>query len=448
MNQRVCIITLGLIFVLTNSNGQLCTDPSNVIYGLTNAGFIHTVNVNTGAVGPAINPAYAGNPPSQSNGIGYNPVNGKFYYFKRMPNLAPSEFVSFDPATNAVVILSSPATVNAVFIGCTTPNGSGFYCWDSQARLFYYNIAANTWTLITSSIVDQFGKDVDSIFRLHGSGDAAIDGNGNMLMLPSSALRYGLFRLNAPLPTTAVASVSVTQMIAMKPPPSKFIGIALNNAGQIYMNASNDGLYRLEDDFSLTFMSTLTLAQADLTSCNFPMAMLPFSEKKFSAVLKNKEVLISWENMEEKNVKSYVVEHSINSVDWKSISSFSENKSSADQISDVHNNPGKGKNYYRLRIEFHNNTFVYSSVRSVMYEIDVPYSVWPNPVNNQIWIRNENKNKNAVLSIIDESGRQIMAKRLTEGTSNVEISSLPSGRYFVRIQSLHGENYIYRIVKK
>jgi hypothetical protein len=242
---RVCALIIALILLIFRGYGQICSDPANVVYGIAGDGFIYPINVNTGVAGTAINPPYTGNAPDQSNGIGYNIVNGKFYYFKRMPSVSPVEFVSFDPATNAVTILSSPVTSNAVYIGCVTNDGTGYYCWDSQARLFYYNIASDTWTMITTSIVDQFGKDVDSIFRANASGDAAIDGNGNLLMLPSSNTSYGLFKLNGPLPTTAVASVTVTQIQAMTPPPAKFIGIALNNTGQIYMNTSTDKLYRL-----------------------------------------------------------------------------------------------------------------------------------------------------------------------------------------------------------
>src|ERR1700689_88928 len=81
-------------------DAQICSDPVNVVYGMSNAGFIYPINVNTGNVGAAMNPAYTGNAPSSSNAVGYNSQNGNFYYFKRNYPSSPQEFVSFSPITN------------------------------------------------------------------------------------------------------------------------------------------------------------------------------------------------------------------------------------------------------------------------------------------------------------------------------------------------------------
>lgn len=441
-------IALALLSGLNPTFGQVCTDPVNVIYGLTNSGNLHPINVNTGVAGPAINPAYTGNTPSQSNGVGYNTVNGKFYYFKRLPSDAPTEFVSFDPATNAVTILSTPVTTNAVYVGSITPDGTGYYCWDSQARLFYYNIASDTWTMITTSMVDQFGKDVDSILRAHGSGDAAIDGNGNFVMLPSSNTRYGVFTLNAPLPTTPVASVNVTQVLAMNPPPAKFVGIALNSTGQIFLSTSTDRLYRLENDLSLTLISTLSLNMGDLTSCNFPMAILPASHKNFNAVLLSKEVNISWKASEENTAKTYSVEHSTNTIDWRTITTVSGMKYGSEKISFIHNAPERGKNYYRLRMESSGNKITYSQMRVIDFNNRISFASWPNPVKNNLFIQNDAKeNSNSLLLIFDQAGNKIKGARLSEGINNIDIKSLFPGQYFVSIRSSNGENFSYKVVK-
>src|SRR5688572_9483972 len=246
-NLRV-LLCIPFLIIFFDAGAQVCSDPENVIYGLTNAGNIHAIDVNTGTADAALNPAYTGNAPDQSNGLGYNPVNGKFYYFKRIPSSTIIEFVSFDPATNTYEALSSPATTNDVFSGSIPADGLGYYCWDTQGRLFYYRISNNTWTTITSNIVDQFGKDVDSIIRANTSGDGAIDGHGNLWFLPSGNASYGLFRTTGPLPTTAIAILTVEEVVAMTPPPSRFVGISFTLSGQIFMIASNDGIYRLEDN--------------------------------------------------------------------------------------------------------------------------------------------------------------------------------------------------------
>src|SRR5580700_7592900 len=107
------------------SQAQICLDPVNIVYGMTNAGVIYPINVNTGAAGSAINPAYPGNAPSSSNAIGYNSHNGNFYYFKRNYGASPQEFVSFSPATNTYTILASSPVTGTVNSGCVTTDGKG-----------------------------------------------------------------------------------------------------------------------------------------------------------------------------------------------------------------------------------------------------------------------------------------------------------------------------------
>jgi len=65
------------------SLAQVCSSPATVIYGMDDVGGIYPITSATGAVGARINPAYTGNAPSSSNAMGYNPGNGRFYYFKR-----------------------------------------------------------------------------------------------------------------------------------------------------------------------------------------------------------------------------------------------------------------------------------------------------------------------------------------------------------------------------
>jgi hypothetical protein len=102
---------------------------------------------------------------------------------------------------------------------------------------FYYNVSTNTWNTITSVIRDQAGNDVNAFIRANGSGDIAADGTGNLYMLPSSASRYSLYRLNVPLPTTGGKYYRYRDRSPDKP-TTKFGGIALNATGQIILSAT------------------------------------------------------------------------------------------------------------------------------------------------------------------------------------------------------------------
>lgn len=441
---RLLLCVTAMVAFL-HSGGQICTDPVNVIYGLTNAGTIHPIDVNTGVAGAAINPAYSGNAPDQSNGIGYNNMNGKFYYFKRIPSSSITEFVSFDPATNTYSVLSSPATTSSVYSGSIAVDGLGYYCWDTQGKLFYYKFSNNTWTTITSSIVDQFGKDVDSIIRLHSSGDGAIDGSGNLWILPSSNTRYGLFRLSGPLPTTPVASVTVQQIVAMTVPPARFVGISFNSTGQIFMVTSSDKLYRLEDNLSLTLMSTLTISMGDLTSCNFPMAVLIAPDYHFTASVGNNKVKLSWTPSQQGSV-TYTLERSTDNRNWHAIANGNDFQYMPDKISYADEVPLNGRYFYRIRINSGSNHTSYSIVRVIDSGKENTFYIWPNPVSTDLYIRNSNKQ--AMATIFNATGYKVGSSRIDSGLNSIDLSKYPSGKYIITIQAVHGRTTTYKLIKK
>jgi hypothetical protein len=438
-------LCLQLLFASVYSNAQTCSDPVNVIYGITNAGSIHEIDVNTGIASVAINPAYPGNAPDQSNGLAYNSTNGKFYYFKRIPSSTITEFVSFDPATNAYSILANPSTTNSVYSGLITNDGSGYYCWDTQGTLFYYNIANNTWTTITSNIVDQFGKDVDSIIRLHYSGDGAIDGNGNLWMLPSSSSKYGLFRLNFPLPTTTVASITVQQVAAMTNHPSTFVGISFNSTGQIFMCTSAGNLYRLEDNLSLTSMSTFSTNMADLTSCNFPLAVLAGTDYHFTASLVNDRVDLAWKPSRQSSV-IYTLERSADNRNWLTIAKGSDLNFAVNKISFTDAAPLYGRSFYRVKVVDAGNHISYSFIRTIELTNTRSFTIWPNPVINNLFIKNKRGKATAI--VYAETGARVKSAIITSGLNNIDLKALPKGKYIVAVYAMNGNSAAFTIIKK
>jgi hypothetical protein len=308
------------------SKAQICLDPVNIVYGMTNAGVIYPINVNTGAVGAAINPAYTGNAASSSNAIGYNSRNGNFYYFKRNYGASPQEFVSFSPATNTYTVLASSPVTGNVNSGCVTTDGTGYYCIDQNANLAYYNIAANTWTIVTNSFVDKNGTSLTSNFTTYSSGDMAFDALGNLWIVCSGSSKYGLFEIAAPVATTAVASATMKQIVGITAMPSSpnFAGIAFSSTGQIYLTTStgSNQLYRLESNLTLTYLTTFSAdgAGADLTSCNFPISILAVKWENFSAAAQsNATVALNWSVSDETGSRGFNVERSADGTTWSPI---------------------------------------------------------------------------------------------------------------------------------
>jgi hypothetical protein len=441
-----------------NVNAQICTDPINVVYGMSNAGFIYPINVNTGVVGAALNPAYTGNAPSSANAVGYNTLNGKFYYFKRNYPSSPQEFVSFDPATNTYTVLAvSPITAN-VNSGCVNFNGTGYYCIDQNGNLCYYNIATNVWTLITSSYVDGLGNSLTSNITTYSSGDIAIDALGNLWIVCSGASKYGVYELQAPLLTTATPSVTLKQIIGITATPggTNFAGIAFSSTGQIYMSMSsgNNKLYRLDNASTLTYLSTFNVdgVGADMTSCSYPVSLLAVTWQNFSAALEsNRSVSLTWSVSQEINNKGYSVERSSDQSAWNEIA-FVENKMDAQltaQYDYVDNNPASGTNYYRIAAVDMNGSIKYSEIRSVSLDKNVSseVNVWPNPAKSSVYIQNNGTDNNLRMQIYDPFGKTIASNILHTGKNEVNISDLPAGTYIVHTQKTNGETQNQKIIK-
>ena len=430
-NKLIFIIVILLLVVMQQTHAQICMDPANVVYGLTNTGTLHPITVSTGAVGAQMNPL-SGNAPVASNGVGYSPLNGKFYYFKRMPGSAPQEFVSFDPATNLYAFLATCPTTNYVYVGGINRLGTGYYCWDSNATLFYYNIASNTWTTITNSMTDEYGVDVSAIVRAHGSGDLAIDGMGNLIMLPSSNSRFAVYRMNAPLPTTPVANIVVTRLMPLTNPPAKFGGIALNATGEIFLNATSptNGMYRLNQDFTLTFLSTVAAAMGDLTSCNFPFGVLAEGIKDFRAqLLSNGHVRLIWANPHQAYL--FTVEHSSDGRNWKKITAIEGITLTLQYI----HAPLPGNNYYRVYTTGVEQSKEYSEIKKINVASD-NIIFFTNAVSQHLVVYNNADHfENKQLFITDVSGHQLIAVWLQHGKNGIDLSHLKRGCYFATLQS-------------
>src|SRR5688500_8638420 len=111
--RKLMLVFLLLLAAFVPSNQSsaqtsvVCTNPNTIIYGLTANGQIYGINTATGATSVVKNSTYSGNAPDRANGMGYNYVNKKFYYFKRAVGNSPQEFVSFEPLTNTVTLLAS-----------------------------------------------------------------------------------------------------------------------------------------------------------------------------------------------------------------------------------------------------------------------------------------------------------------------------------------------------
>ena len=443
-----------LMVISKQDNAQMCTTPGSVIYALSNSGNIYPVTVSTGSVAAPVNSTPLSTT-NAANAIGYNTVNGLFYYFQNANSGGSEQFVSYNPSTNTYTTLASAPITGSVLKGCVSFNGTGYYCLDANGNLCYYNITANTWVLACSNFTDQFGNNVSSVFKSGASGDIAIDGLGNMWVVASNTSTWGLYKISAPLPTASVASMTVSQLVSPNtatPAGTNFAGIAFDPAGNIYMGTNND-LYLLQNNFSLTHLAAFSTGGicGDLTSCNYPFGVLAVSFQNIMAVAnENKSVSVSWTVSEQASTRGYYVERSTDGSNWSQLSFVPSNglaKSSAQYIF-LDNNPDNGINYYRIEETDIDGSGNYSETRTVSIENTVGsyLRVWPNPAKDQINIQNNNNYTNA--KIYSQSGALTGEIALKQGTNAMNVSALPFGAYIVNVKDANGHSYNMKFIKE
>jgi hypothetical protein len=467
MKLKNYFINLSLKMLLMASMLALTLDVSaqcnqNFMYGLTNVGMIQRINIANGIVNSPINPAYGGNAASYSNAMGYNLLNGKYYYFKRNSYVAPQEFVSFDPATNLYAALaSSPAGAgNIINLGCVSKDGLGYYCLDAVGTLYYYNVGLNTWTTICANIRDQFNRTLASIIDPLGVqryyGDIAIDGSGALWLLVSGAVDYGLYKINGPLPTVPVANLTATQIISptTASPAGSFGGMAFNATGDMYLssNSPNNKLFKLQNLSSLIFVANLSVSGVgnDLTSCNYPLEVLASEKISFSARVVNQDVaVLQWSTTEFPYGSSYSIEHSNDGIAWDEIYKGAGIINDATATSSFsHKNLSSGTHYYRLRKTDPNGMTTYSALEKATINSLVKISIWPNPAQNELKVQDMDAGggMSSVL-IYDYTGRLITQSLLNPGVNTIAIQSLRAGTYVVRLKHSNRETINSSFIK-
>ena len=474
-HNKYYLVFISLVLTsITEIHAQLCQNSLDSVYGLnsiTGSGSGQILGVNVVNAGTAL----IGSPATSSanaNALGYSKATNLFYFFNQTGGGA-TEFVSFNPLTGIklpLAIPSSPAfptavagkirsgTVNVagnayytIFPGATTAMGFPV----TGPAFYYYNIPGNNWVRITQSFKDISGNTVNEIKNLN-SGDMAFDGFGRLWMVCSSNTNYALYRINGPLPTTAVASITVDTIIASKPTPAgvSITGIAFNYSGDLFLTtgsgggAGNNILYKMTMVASpLTTIGTLPNgAGDDLASCIHPFVILPVTYFQFNLSFNNNAVKLLWKTDEANDVLGYDIEYSNNAIQWEKIAFAVKNGVPESKLNVYfHYNYQSGNNYYRIAQLSNSGEKRYSAVQRVVVNSNDKVNISINPANNTLTISGKYLLSNYIVQVFDNTGRLIFSGIPEKISQAIDISNLQKGMYFVRLltstQKYNSETY-------
>ncbi|MBS1511227.1 MAG: T9SS type A sorting domain-containing protein [Bacteroidetes bacterium] len=458
------IFTVLLLAMTVAGKAQLCQNSTDTVYGLNSivAGgsgqivAIDAFNAGTTLIG---SPAASS---SNANGLGYNKTNQKFYFFNQI-GAGTTEFVSFDPVTGtkaSLAIPSSPAlptsSTGKIRSGAVNAAGDAYYTVFPAATtamgypvtgpaFYYYNIPGNNWVLITQSFKDISGNTVSEIKNLN-SGDMAFDGLGRLWIVSSNSSSYAMYRIDAPLPTSPVASITVDTVIASTPTPAgvSITGIAFNSGGDLFLSsgsgagAGNNQLYEMVTPTSpLTNIGTLPNgAGDDLTSCIHPFAVLPVNYFQFVASFNNKAAKLLWKADETTDVLGYTVERSNDAVQWKKIAFANRSLSSQPQANTyLDYDYEAGNNYYRIAQVSTTGQVKYSAIQKIaVHDVSNIY-IQTNLVNNTLQVYSKYLPSNYSAFIFDNTGRLVYSGKLQQTNQVIDINNLQKGLYIIKFSS-------------
>ena len=130
-----------------------------------------------------------------------------------------------------------------------------------------------------------------------------------------------------------------------------------------------------------------------------PVKLRNFSGENFAGAAK-----LKWSVAEEIDFDYYLVERSQNSINFEAIGLIKPNSSLEYNFSDE--NPLKGINYYRLKMQDLSGLYAYSKIIAVNFDQYASLNVYPNPtVNGEIFVDNIDNAEN--LKMLNAKGQII-----------------------------------------
>jgi N-acetylneuraminic acid mutarotase len=172
----------------------------------------------------------------------------------------------------------------------------------------------------------------------------------------------------------------------------------------------------------------------DLWKISVNNTVLPLTLLNFSGSVIQNNVLLSWQTTLEFNTAYFNIRHSIDGKNFTTLglvnavnnSSFTKKYSFTDQ------NPRPGSNFYRLKIADNDGKVSYSKIVEVTTPLKKSLSIFPNPVQDIIYVEVNGDDEKATIQIFDMSGRKVREEIIVLNGTNyfsLSIKNIPKGVY-------------------
>lgn len=210
----------------------------------------------------------------------------------------------------------------------------------------------------------------------------------------------------------------------------------------LYVDNFDTNNQRFRLDWTLTGGSSL--------SCT----VLPVELINFEANAESDLVLLSWTTMSENNSDQFIIERSVDGVDFTSIGSTEAAGYSLQRIDYkwADEDPFTGLSYYRLKQMDVDGSWLMSDVVAVNYTALTDVVIYPNPSDGLINVQLEEANSGIQETrIYHISGKLVSTMHHNEkngGSKNIPVSFLETGTYYIEVIDALGRSRMGRFVKQ
>ena len=212
--------------------------------------------------------------------------------------------------------------------------------------------------------------------------------------------------------------------------------IAPANTDRIYVKIYANGDYIKVDELCLTETTGGAVLPAELKA---------FNARPTSA----NQVDLNWQTISELENTGFEIQRSYDALDWKALA-FVEGRgtgSTPENYKYLDTDPiFNDVVYYRLKQMDADGAYKYTQVVNVILEKDPLPSldIYPNPVGDNMNI----VSGQGTITIINPLGRMLKQQRIQDGTTNLDVSDLAQGYYFLQVILEDGNRLTKKFIKR
>lgn len=202
----------------------------------------------------------------------------------------------------------------------------------------------------------------------------------------------------------------------------------------------NDADYAPTDDHRL-YRSFHLRVYGDPRPASLPVELTDFK----AAITDNENVELSWTTYSELNNDYFVIEHSLDGINWTAIQKIKGQGDSFEKVNYIafDENPQSGLNYYRLQQVDFDKTTTYSDIVAIeLDKVKQQTTIYPNPIlqdETSIKVDFGSIKEMGELTILNAKG-QVLLKKTIINKSHIDLNveKYSTGLYYIEIKDKKG----------